>query len=239
MTNDSQRRHAPTTSGSARTTFNPDVKAGAPTSRRVRRKQTIARTANLKRDLRLDQYGLPCPEPEEVKLPPIPPTANDPLLRREVLLGQVELLLIHGMIRPSRIARRLGIHQATAKRYINAIHLRWLTRGDDPQVTLVRAQARKRLQLIAEELWRRIGESDSDAIQVAALKHLIAVHDRMMVLDNLTPESLERLDRHDIADTDTKSRLPDPARMKELGDALRRYVVATASTPDTSGREPS
>jgi len=137
-------------------------------------------------------------------------------LEKEVIKGKMEILLLKGTSNVNSIAAAVGIKWETADKYIEEIYVRWATLGNFAQMKQRRGRARARLELLASELWRQHSEASSTAIKNQALGLLLQVHDRQMILDNLTPKSIPLLTREDEDEGGSVGE-----RIKQHGDMLR------------------
>jgi hypothetical protein len=157
-----------------------------------------------------------------------PPTEGKPHLEKEKTKSQVEILLLKGVITPNQIAVTLGLTHGTAKKYIEEVQYRWAVLGGAPRMRQMRGESRARLDLLTNELWAQHSNSKNEVIKMQALGQLIAVHDRRMQLDGLTPKMLHVL----VTQTpdDERSGLGVEDRMKghqelvRLANALSSYV---------------
>ncbi len=122
---------------------------------------------------------------------PPPDTRGESSLMAEKTLGQVELLLLKGITKPSNIAATLGITHPHTTSMIERIHYRWAhTGGAGINMSRVRGESISRLNLISSQLWKTMANTKSDAIKISAISHLLQVHDRKNILDGVTQFSI-------------------------------------------------
>lgn len=178
-----------------------------------------------------DDDGVPLADPPRYKstlgsLPP-PDTEGKTYLEKEKVIGQVEILMLKGVITPNHVANTLGIAFVTAKRYMEQVHYRWAILGGAPRMRQLKGEAKARLELITNELWVMYSNTTDERVKGACLSQLLGVHDRRLVIDGLTPKTLPLIAETELEGDDGPSvieKIQDHAEMVRLSKALIAYT---------------
>ncbi len=112
---------------------------------------------------------------------------------RESNVAKVEAMMLKGFS-DSLMAGALGVAVSTVKRYAEKINILWETLGHPSNHRRARGKALRRLDLIQQRLWSLIDKDSDDQITLEAVDRLFQCHDRMLVLDGLTPEVVRKID---------------------------------------------
>lgn len=178
-----------------------------------------------------DKDGVPIADPPRNKsilgTLAIPDTEGKPHLEKEQLMGQVEILLLKGVVYPPHIASMLGIQLVTAKRYVEQVHYRWAILGGTPRMRQLKGEAKARLELITNELWVMHSNTKDDKVKAVCLNQLVAVHDRRLILDGLTPKTLPLIAETEIDGAGGESvsdKIKNHQEMVRLAAALVKYA---------------
>ena len=144
-----------------------------------------------------DGHGVPMAEPPMHKsslVAALMPEEDDPnYILQEKKIMQVEQLMNKGFTNITTICETLGINYKTCKAYIDRVEFRWMQRADNGNFRQLKGQARSRLEMLQQQLSQLHSNTTNPTVQGGCLRELLGVHDRFMVLDNLTPKVLERL----------------------------------------------
>jgi hypothetical protein len=177
-----------------------------------------------------DEDGIPLAEPPRHKSlvgnRPPPDTGGDPQLERERVSGQIEILLLKGITSPWTISQMLGCSFRTARDHIKKIYYRWDLLGGMPRMRQLRGEAKSRLSLITQELWVIAQNSDDPRIKLVALNQLVGCHDRQMLLDGLTANTLPRVAAEDGPDEASGSKELSLQEMHHIAAQLQEYIDA-------------
>jgi hypothetical protein len=182
-----------------------------------------------------NKQGVPQAEPPRHKsllgTLPTPDTQGEHHLETEKTKAQVEILLLKGLTSYSSIASTLGINHRTAKKYVEGVKYRWAALGGMPRMRQLRGEAKARLELITSELWVMYQNSDSETLKAACLRQLLETHDRQLILDGLTHQTLPAIAHETAMDSSEgiSDQIRDHARIVELGRALMEYTKKNSS----------
>lgn len=154
----------------------------------------------------------------------VPSTEGKAYLEKEKRLGQVEIMMLKGIVTVNVIAVTLKLNYATAKKYVEQVHYRWAILGGSTRMLQVKGEAKQRLDLIHAELWKMFENTTKARIKGMVLNQLIQVHDRKLILDGITPKTIPLMpDSGDLAGN-LDDRIKDHTEMVRLASALLNFT---------------
>ena len=151
--------------------------------------------------------------PKRVSVP-IPPTTdnNKSAEYNAQQVARVEILMLKGIYKTRSIRDLLGLKDLrTVRRYKNQVFARWeITAGDN--ALRHRGEALRRLDLIEQELWSCIDNTQSGKEKISALGKLLEVQDRRLPLQGV-----------DVSDPDAFVRSGRPGAAESFDERLRDF----------------
>lgn len=156
----------------------------------------------------------------------VPDTEGKAYLEKEKNLGQVEILMLKGIVTVNTISKQLKMNYATAKKYVEQVHYRWAILGGSTRMIQVKGEAKQRLNLINEELWKMHQATKDNKIKGMCLTQLIQVHDRKLILEGITPKTIPLIASPEgsLLDGNLDDRIKDHSEMVRLASALLTFT---------------
>ena len=154
-----------------------------------------------------------------------PDTDGKEHLDKEKVMGQVEILLLKGVISTNQIAVTLGIAYMTAKKYVEQVHYRWSFSGGPTRMHQLKGEARARLDIINSELWMLFSNSNDTKEKVVIMNQLLNVHDRKLIVEGMTPQIMESLATEvETKGVNVKEKMIEHSKAMKLVGMLKEFT---------------
>jgi hypothetical protein len=166
--------------------------------------------------------------PESVTMPPpVTPGLNHHENDAQLAL-QAEVLMTKGIRAVSQLQALLGVSdRRRMDRIIRMVHARWEMYGSNTEMRRLRGEGLARLDLIENELWVTLSNTEDERIKQVALRNLLEVTRQRSELHGLSARRIEMLVTQ-IGNGEADERLTTHAKVlavaKQLGDLIQARI---------------
>ena len=131
------------------------------------------------------------------------PKTESNLEEREKVISQIELLMLRGVTSPTLISQIIEVPLSSVYLYVKAIGVRWDVLGGAQKHTKLKGEALAKLTLLESELWSLYlnAPADHTAAKAGALKNIMEVLERKLLIHGLSPRVLENVGAN-LSDTE-------------------------------------
>lgn len=172
-------------------------------------------------------FGIPVQTYSDTDVLGKPP--DDPKLKREWILLNVEKLMLRGATSPYRIATLVGISHPTARRYMDRVEYRWKVNDLPESKAIAAGEAKARLDLLTRSIWEIYESTTSDSVKLRCLRSLLRVHDSQCIAHGLTANILADMAISPAGEEVVERKKIDHRRLVEIAHALESYLAARDS----------
>lgn len=139
-------------------------------------------------------------DPARVNLP-IEPTREEAGLREEQEVARCEILMLKGVRQIHQLSALLGHSRQKTNALVRKVHARWEITAGAMDIRRHRGEALHKLDLLENELWSLMANTDDPREKIVSARTLLDVQDRRNPLLGLTPDALKTFDGTSERDT--------------------------------------